>query len=115
MESGTVLVTGGAGFIGQHLTSALLSQGRKVKVLDDFSSGTKLPNHPSLTVIEGDMSESSVREEALHEIKSVINLAAIASVPLCESKPKLSSRVNHLAAQELFKDFHIKKLKCLHL
>ena len=104
MESDTVLVTGGAGFIGHHLTSTLLSQGRKVKVLDDFSSGTELPNHPLLTVIEGDMSESSVREEALRGVKSVINLAAIASVPLCESKPKLSSRVNYLAAQELFKD-----------
>ena len=104
MESDTVLVTGGAGFIGHHLTSTLLSQGRKVKVLDDFSSGTELPSHPLLTVIEGDMSESSVRKEALHDIKSVINLAAIASVPLCESKPELSSRVNYLAAQELFKD-----------
>ena len=104
MESDTVLVTGGAGFIGHHLTSALLSQGRKVRVLDDFSSGTKLPAHPLLTVIQGDMSESSVREEALHQIKSVINLAAIASVPLCESKPELSSQVNNLAAQELFKD-----------
>ena len=104
MESDTVLVTGGAGFIGHHLTSALLSQGRKVRVLDDFSSGTQLPAHPLLTVIQGDMSESSVREEALHQIKSVINLAAIASVPLCESKPELSSQVNNLAAQELFKD-----------
>ena len=77
MELDTVLVTGGAGFIGHHLTSALLSQGRKVKVLDDFSSGTQLPAHPLLTVIQGDMSESSVREEALHQIKSVINLLII--------------------------------------
>ncbi|MEC7688428.1 MAG: NAD-dependent epimerase/dehydratase family protein, partial [Candidatus Thermoplasmatota archaeon] len=69
MKSDTVLVTGGAGFIGHHLTSTLLSQGRKVKVLDDFSSGTELPTHPLLTVIVGDMSESSVREEALHEVK----------------------------------------------
>ena len=48
METDTVLVTGGAGFIGHHLTSALLSQGRKVKVLDDFSSGTQLVTHPLL-------------------------------------------------------------------
>ena len=104
MKSDTVLVTGGAGFIGHHLTSALLSQGRKVKVLDDFSSGTELKAHPLLTVIKGDMSESSVRKEALDQTKSVVNLAAIASVPLCESKPELSSRVNYFAAQELFKD-----------
>ena len=57
-----------------------------------------------LTVIEGDMSDESVRKEALTQVKSVINLAAIASVPLCESKPELSSRVNYFAAQELFKD-----------
>ena len=104
MKSDTVLVTGGAGFIGHHLTHALLSRGRKVKVLDDFSSGTPLPPHPLLVVIQGDMSDPSVREEALHQTKSVINLAAIASVPLCESKPELSSKVNYFAAQELFKD-----------
>jgi len=98
----TVLVTGGAGFIGQHLTSELLSQGRKVTVLDDFSTGVPLPSHPLLRVIEGDLSDSAIREEALHQVKSVINLAAIASVPLCENKPELSSSINHIAAHDLF-------------
>ncbi len=104
MTSDTVLVTGGAGFIGQHLTIELLSQGRNVVVLDDFSTGSPLPNHPRLRVIEGDISDSSIREAALNGVMSVINLAAIASVPLCESKPKLSSQVNHRAAEKLFQE-----------
>ena len=102
MGSDSVLVTGGAGFIGHYLTSALLSQGRRVVVLDDFSSGLPLPSHPLLTVISGDIADSSVREKALNQVTSVINLAAIASVPLCENKPKLSSRINYFAAQDLF-------------
>ena len=97
-----VLVTGGAGFIGQHLTSRLLAKGRKVVVVDDFSTGQPLEEHPLLTIIVGDISDSSVRQEALSQVKSVINLAAIASVPLCENKPEVSSRVNFQAAQSLF-------------
>ena len=102
MTSDAVLVTGGAGFIGQHLTFELLSQGRNVVVLDDFSTGSPLPNHPRLRVIEGDISVPSIREEALRGVMSVINLAAIASVPLCENKPELSFEVNYRAAEKLF-------------
>lgn len=104
MYNDTVLVTGGAGFIGQHLTTELLSLGRTVTVLDDFSTGSPLTPHPMLRVIKGDISDSEIREEALHQVKSVINLAAIASVPLCESKPELSSTVNYLAAEKLFQE-----------
>ncbi|MAV06723.1 MAG: hypothetical protein CMA29_02385 [Euryarchaeota archaeon] len=104
MSSNAVLVTGGAGFIGQHLTSKLLSKERRVVVVDDFSTGKPLKEHPKLTVIEGDISDESVRKEALTQVKSVINLAAIASVPLCENMPEVSRRVNYLAAQSLFQE-----------
>ncbi|HJM66707.1 MAG TPA: NAD-dependent epimerase/dehydratase family protein [Candidatus Thalassarchaeaceae archaeon] len=104
MNNDTVLVTGGAGFIGQHLTTELLSLGRKVTVLDDFSTGLTLAPHPMLRVIEGDISNPLIREEALYQVKSVINLAAIASVSLCESEPELSSKVNFLAAENLFRE-----------
>ena len=62
MSSNAVLVTGGAGFIGQHLTSKLLSKERRVVVVDDFSTGKPLKEHPKLTVIEGDISDESVEE-----------------------------------------------------
>ena len=104
MGTDAVLVTGGAGFIGHHLIRELISRERSVVVLDDFSTGQPLPPHPLLTIIEGDMADPKIRAESLHQVKSVINLAAIASVPLCESKPELSSRVNHFAARDLFQE-----------
>src|SRR3970282_1585501 len=60
-----VLVTGGSGFIGSHLTEALLRDGREVVVLDDLSTGRienleAVKNHPPLTVHLG-----SVLDEAL--------------------------------------------------
>ena len=55
-----VLVTGGAGFIGSHLTEALLREGHRVRVLDDFSTGKREnlifdKKYPSLEIIEGDI------------------------------------------------------------
>jgi len=56
----TVLVTGGAGFIGSHLCEALLNQGKEVVCLDNFLTGSKdniagLLNHPKFTLIEHDI------------------------------------------------------------
>ncbi len=104
MNNDAVLVTGGAGFIGQHLTLRLLSEKRKVVVVDDFSTGQPLGKHPLLTVIEGDIRDRGIREQALNMSKSIINLAAIASVPLCEKMPEASSSVNFNAAKSLFKE-----------
>jgi hypothetical protein len=55
-----VLITGGAGFIGSHLTEALLSQGHKVNVVDDLSTGRleniqHLQDEPDFSFVEGDI------------------------------------------------------------
>lgn len=56
----TILITGGAGFIGSHLTEAYLARGWRVVVVDDFSSGTwenlkAVRTHPNLVVLEQDI------------------------------------------------------------
>ena len=77
------LVTGGAGFIGSHLTGHLLSQGHPVTVLDNFSSGT----HDNLSGFEGDLRivEGSITSaddvaKAMEGVRGVFHLAAVPSV-----------------------------------
>lgn len=74
------LVTGGAGFMGSHLVAALLTQGHAVQVLDDLSSG-KRENLPSqVELIQGDVTNPKIVEQAFEGIDACFHLAAIASV-----------------------------------
>lgn len=93
----TYLVTGGAGFIGSHTVELLLSQGRQVRVLDNFSTGKRenLPeNHPNLEIIEGDIRDPSLVEQALHDVSHVLHLAAQVSVAVSVAKPTESASHN---------------------
>jgi nucleoside-diphosphate-sugar epimerase len=93
------LVTGGAGFIGSHLADRLISEGFEVNVLDDFSTGClenikDYLNCLRFRLIRGDVRRKGVVREALRDVDYVFHLAAIASVPLSMSKPKLVNEVN---------------------
>ena len=95
----TVLVTGGAGFIGSHLTEILLKQGHQVRVLDNFSTGKKgnlifeRPN-PSLEVINGDVRELRDCQKAVAGIDYVFHEAALASVQRSVEDPLTTHAVN---------------------
>lgn len=93
----SILVTGGAGFIGSHTVHALLQQGVEVIVLDNLFSG-KLENlnlqDPNLTFIEGDILEYPFVEELISKCDAVLHLAAIVSVPLSIENPIYSFQVN---------------------
>ena len=85
--SKTVLVTGGAGFIGSHLVERLLAEGDAVGVIDDFSTGSEenlkaVRNHPRLTVVRSKISECSALKAIVREAQFVFHLAAAVGVEL---------------------------------
>lgn len=90
----TTLVTGGAGFIGSHLVSALLESGRQVRVVDDFSTGRRENVPPAVELVEGDLAEPSVARAAIAGCEVVFHQAAIPSVPRSVSDPVASHRAN---------------------
>jgi nucleoside-diphosphate-sugar epimerase len=95
----TVLVTGGAGFIGSHLTEALLREGHRVRVLDDFSTGKRGnlifdDEYPSLEIIEGDIRHLAICQRAMKGIEYVFHEAALPSVQRSVEDPLGSNAVN---------------------
>lgn len=91
----TTLVTGGAGFIGANLVSALLTQGHDVVVLDDFSTG-RLANVQELDckVVEGSISNPVDIARAMYGCDAVVHLAARGSVPRSLRDPVATHEVN---------------------
>ncbi len=91
------LVTGGAGFIGSHITDRLLKDGHEVVVLDDFSTGhrSNLTEHNALTIVEGDISNVETVKQCMKGIDWVFHKAAVASVPKTVNDPVGSSTVNY--------------------
>lgn len=91
------LVTGGAGFIGSHLVENLLAAGKKVAVLDNFSTG-KLENiTPFLSQIQffpGDIGDENLLARALEGVRIVFHEAALASVPRSVKNPLACDSAN---------------------
>ncbi|MEO7158751.1 MAG: NAD-dependent epimerase/dehydratase family protein [Vicinamibacterales bacterium] len=70
------LVTGGAGFIGSHLTRALLAEGRRVTVLDNLSVGRREAVPEGARFVHGDLRDDVAVTEALRDVDCVFHLAA---------------------------------------
>jgi len=97
------LVTGGAGFIGSHLVRFLLTHGR-VRVLDDFSSGTLSNLEEVLSAIElvrGSVTDAALVQKAVEGCTVVFHLAAQVSVPLSLEQPVETFEVNLYGTQLL--------------
>jgi len=86
------LVSGGAGFIGSHLVDALIAQGNRVRVLDDFSTGLRenLAHHRELDIVEGSLVDSNAVAKAAAGASVVYHLGALASVARSVETPLLS-------------------------
>jgi nucleoside-diphosphate-sugar epimerase len=91
----TVLVTGGAGFIGSNLVRALLERGDDVRVLDNFSTGNR-SNLEGLDVeiVEGELRSYERVHNAVRGAEVVYHLGALGSVPRSVQDPLTSSAVN---------------------
>lgn len=91
------LVTGGAGFIGSHITDRLLADEHTVRILDNFSTGKRenIPAAPGVEVIEGDVGDFETVRHAMQGVDYVFHEAAIASVPETVGNPLASERVNY--------------------
>jgi nucleoside-diphosphate-sugar epimerase len=95
------LVTGGAGFIGSNLVSALLEKGRKVRVLDNFLTGKRenlvgLAERygDSFQLIEGDLRDIEATHRAVEGVEFVLHQGALPSVPRSVADPVLSNEIN---------------------
>jgi nucleoside-diphosphate-sugar epimerase len=88
--TGTVVVTGGAGFIGSHIASALSASGARVRVLDDLSTGHRENLDEiggDIDFIQGSVADEKVLSKALEGAELVFHEAAIPSVPRSVAEP----------------------------
>jgi UDP-glucose 4-epimerase len=90
------LITGGAGFIGSHLSRRLLDQGVRVVVLDDLSTGTRANITPGAEFEAGDVCDPGVVQKLARGVDVIYHLAAVASVQKCHDQVAACHRTNSL-------------------
>ncbi len=97
------VVTGGAGFIGSHIVERLLRDGCSVRVVDDFSTGSRenveaagaaAAPGGSLELVEGDLADAVFTRSALKGASHVLHQAAIPSVPRSVADPLMTHAAN---------------------
>jgi len=104
-----ILVTGGSGFIGSHLTERLLREGHDVVVVDDLSTGDRhnlagVADHPKLTWMLGDLGDPERIREACDGIDAVYHLAAAVGVALIAKQPMQTIHRNIYPTQLLLNE-----------
>lgn len=89
-----VLVTGGAGFIGSHLVDALIGRGDEVRVLDNLASGLAENVNRAAKLIEGDITDEHVVDQAVDGVEVIFHQAALGSVRRSVEFPRPTDTVN---------------------
>ena len=94
----TLLVTGGAGFIGGSFVNIALDRGFQIRVLDDLSTGTEEMasnlRKMGVDVLVGDVRDSELLEIVMKDVDAVVHLAAQVSVPLSVQNPDKTASIN---------------------
>jgi len=90
------LVTGGAGFIGSHLSEELIRRGHRVRVVDSLITGKRhnLKHLPEVEFVEADLADFAACARAVEGVDYVLHQAAIPSVPRSVKDPITSNRAN---------------------
>lgn len=103
MIDGSVLVTGGAGYIGSHAVLALLDAGWRVVVIDNLVTGFAWAVDPRATLVEADVADSDKVRETMraHDVRAILHFAGSVVVPESVSDPLKYYRNNTAASRSL--------------
>ena len=103
----SVLITGGAGYIGSVLTTNLINLGYQVTVLDKLNynknSLSHLFSNKNFNLIIGDVTDKKLLQKIIIKKDIIIPLAGLVGAPLCDKFPKLAKRVNYDSILNLIK------------
>ncbi|MFK8332737.1 NAD-dependent epimerase/dehydratase family protein [Pseudomonas sp. BJa5] len=114
MADAPILITGGAGFIGSHLSDALLEKGYAVRILDDLSTGKPgnlQIDNPRLELIEGDVADADLVLRAAAGCQAVVHLAAVASVQASVDDPVKTHQSNFIGTLNVCEALRINGIK----
>lgn len=108
MQPITILITGGAGFIGCHLAETLLSQGHNVLVIDDLSTGRlfnirHLQNHPNFHFARASIRDEIVLDRLASRSDVIVHLAAAVGVKLIMENPVYTLETNIMGTEAVLK------------
>jgi nucleoside-diphosphate-sugar epimerase len=109
LRDSTVLVTGGAGFIGSNLVERLLDEGARVRVLDDFSTGRRenlADFHGRFELLEGSVTDFDVCSDACRGADYVLHQAALPSVARSVADPGRTHDVSATGTLNMLRAAH---------
>lgn len=114
----TYLITGGSGFVGSHLTDALLARGDCVVILDNLSTGraanlAHAEGNPRLRVVHGSVLDELMVDELVHRCDVVVHLAAAVGVKLIVEQPLRSLTTNIRGSEIVIEAAHRYRRKIL--
>jgi UDP-glucose 4-epimerase len=98
-----ILVTGGAGYIGSHMTLALLERGEEVVVLDNLATGVRSLVPPAARFVEGDVRDQALLRRLFqeHDVDAVLHFAGSTVVPDSVARPLAYYANNTMASRDL--------------
>jgi UDP-glucose 4-epimerase len=108
-------ITGGAGFIGSHCVSHLVSRGDHVKVFDNLTSGTlrhveQWLEHPNFSFVKGDLQDLELLVSSMAESEVVIHLAANPDIAKAVSEPDIDFRQGTVLTQNVLESMRLNEV-----